>query len=75
MVVHIWNIDVFLDDDDQGQVNGVRVVDVPKDQSTPGELCEPVVVETKPFMSWRLHKKLAVQLWDWTENELQTLLV
>ncbi|KAI2463954.1 NAD(P)-binding protein [Annulohypoxylon bovei var. microspora] len=70
VIVHLGNINKFLDDD-QGHWNQVWAVGVPKDQAKQGEFYEPVGKPTQAYTHWCLDQKLAERLWDWTEEEIK----
>lgn len=44
------------------------------EKALPGELYEPVGKPTKGYAAWCLDEKLAAELWDWTEKELESFL-
>ncbi|KAH9886358.1 NAD(P)-binding protein [Xylariomycetidae sp. FL2044] len=68
--VRLGNIGRFLEDD-QGHWNTLWAAGVPKDRAKQGELYEPVGKLTDGYTHWCLDEKLAVKLWDWTEEELK----
>ncbi|KAI1452853.1 NAD(P)-binding protein [Annulohypoxylon moriforme] len=70
MIVYLGNINKFLDDD-QGHLNQVWAVGLPKDKAKQGEFYEPVGIPTQGYTHWCLDRKLAERLWDWTEEELK----
>ncbi|KAI0107966.1 oxidoreductase [Hypoxylon sp. NC0597] len=70
MIVYLGNINRFLDED-QGHLNQVWAVGVPKDKAKSGELYEPVGKPSDGLTHWCLDEKLAARLWDWTEEELK----
>ncbi|KAI1206782.1 NAD(P)-binding protein [Annulohypoxylon truncatum] len=70
MIVYLGNINKFLEDD-QGHLNQVWAVGVPKDRAKQGEFYEPVGIPTQGYTHWCLDQKLAERLWDWTEEELK----
>ncbi|KAI1409850.1 oxidoreductase [Hypoxylon sp. FL1857] len=70
MIVYLGNIGRFLDDD-QGHLNQVWAVGVPKDKVKSGELYEPVGKPSDGLTNWCRDEKLAAKLWDWTEEELK----
>lgn len=70
MIVYLGNINRFLDED-QGHLNQVWAVGVPKDKAKQGEFYEPVGKLTTGYTHWCLDQKLAEKLWDWTEEELK----
>lgn len=72
-IVYLGNINRFLDDD-QGHWSQVWTVGVSKEKAIPGEFYEPVGIPTKSYTPYCLDKKLAVKLWDWTEEELKPYL-
>ncbi|KAK7714525.1 hypothetical protein SLS63_011715 [Diaporthe eres] len=72
-IVHLGNINRFLDDD-QGHWSQVWTVGVPKEKAIPGEFYEPVGIPTKSYTPYCLDEKLAAKLWDWTEEELKPYL-
>ncbi|KAI1379811.1 oxidoreductase [Hypoxylon crocopeplum] len=70
MIVYLGNVGRFLEDD-QGHLNQVWAVGVPKAKARQGELYEPVGVPTQSYTPYCLDEKLAARLWDWTEEELK----
>ncbi|KAI0378927.1 NAD(P)-binding protein [Hypomontagnella monticulosa] len=70
MIVYLGNMNKFLEDD-QGHLNQVWAVGVPKDQVKQGEFYEPVGKPTQGYTHWCLDQQLAERLWDWTEKELE----
>lgn len=70
MIVYLENIGRFLDVD-QGHLNQLWAVGASRDQVVQGEFYEPVGKPTQSYARWCLDAKLAIKLWDWTEEELR----
>lgn len=72
MIVYAGNINRFLEDG-QGHWNQVWAAGVPEDGAMRGGgwLYEPVGVPSRSYTPFCLDEKLAVRLWDWTEEELK----
>ncbi|KAI1075202.1 NAD(P)-binding protein [Whalleya microplaca] len=73
LIVWISNIGKFLKPE-QGPLNCVWAVGVPKERIVSRQLYEPVGLRSSQFPPFQLEPDVGQRLWDWTDRELERFL-